>query len=48
MGGMAGLRPQSEYIGGIASGVFGKEHQMADGEFFRSVSLKGFDAHWVL
>lgn len=30
--GMAGgLRPQSEYIGGLASGVFGKEHQMAEG-----------------
>lgn len=28
----AGLRPQSEYIGGNASGVFGREHQMGDGE----------------
>jgi hypothetical protein len=31
---MGGLRPQSEYIGGLASGVFGKEHQMTDGEFY--------------
>ncbi|KAI5450534.1 Flap-structured DNA-binding and RNA-binding protein [Naganishia albida] len=28
--GNGGLRPQSEYIGGLASGVFGKEHQMAE------------------
>jgi hypothetical protein len=31
--GNGGLRPQSEYIGGLASGVFGREHQMAEGGF---------------
>ncbi|KAJ9118650.1 hypothetical protein QFC22_003870 [Naganishia vaughanmartiniae] len=35
MGG-GGLRPQSEYIGGSSSGVFGKEHQMP--EWFRVLS----------
>jgi hypothetical protein len=25
-----GLRPQSEYIGGLASGMFGREHQMPE------------------
>lgn len=29
-GGGGGLRPQSEYIGGLASGMFGKEHQMPE------------------
>ncbi|KAJ9110683.1 hypothetical protein QFC19_001512 [Naganishia cerealis] len=29
-GRVGGLRPQSEYIGGLASGMFGKEHQVVD------------------